>query len=166
MGNVILVDEQNNPLWEMEKIEAHEKWLLHRAFSIFVFNTKWELLLQQRAKWKYHCPWLWTNTCCSHPYPWESYNDAIHRRLQEEMWFDCDLQQKNNFIYHVSFKNGLSEHEHDTIFVWEYEWDIHPNPEEVESIKWVKLIDLEKDLQQNPENYTPWFRIIFEKSLL
>ncbi len=150
----------------MEKIEAHEKWLLHRAFSIFIFNSKNELLIQQRAKPKYHCPEKWSNTVCSHPFVWETYESAIHRRLNEEMWFECKMEEKNNFVYKVKLKNWLYEHEFDTIFVWNYEWIIKSNIDEVMDYKWMKMDELEKDLEKNPWKYTPWFKIIFEKSLL
>lgn len=161
---VVLVDKNNNPLGTMEKLEAHKKWVLHRAISIFVFNTKGELMLQQRAKEKYHAGWLWTNTVCSHPRVGESYEDAIQRRLKEEMGFSCPLEKFWDIVYHVDFLEGdLSEHEHDTLFWWVYEGKVIPNPEEAMDYKRIKLDDLKKDREKNPFLYTPWFLAIFEK---
>ena len=160
---VILVDENDQEIGLMEKQEAHEKAVLHRAFSIFIFNQHNELLLQQRALGKYHSAGLWTNTCCSHPRVGESIEQAAHRRLQEEMGFDCDLQIKTSFMYKAAFQNGLTEHEFDHILVGEYNNDIHINMEEVAAYKWVDIEWLKLDLKQNPHQYTAWFSIIAEK---
>ena len=161
---VVLVDKNNTPLGTMEKLEAHEKWVLHRAISIFVFNTKWELMLQQRAKEKYHAGWLWTNTVCSHPREGESYEDALQRRLKEEMGFSCPLEKFWDIVYHVDFLEGdLSEHEHDTLFWWIYEWEVNFDPEEAMDYKRILLDALQSDIQKNREKYTPWFLAIFEK---
>lgn len=160
---VILVDENDNPLGTMEKIEAHEKAKLHRAFSVFIYNSNHELMLQQRALTKYHTPGLWTNTCCSHQKLNESNVEAGKRRLQEEMGFTTDLQETISFIYKAPFENGLTEHEYDYILVGEYNDDPKPNPEEVNDWKWMKLEDIEADIQKNPKDYTEWFKIIFEK---
>lgn len=160
---VILVDETDTPLGTMEKIEAHEKAKLHRAFSVFIYNSRNELMLQQRALSKYHTPGLWTNTCCSHQLLGETNIEAGKRRLQEEMGFSTDLQETISFIYKAPFENGLTEHEFDYILVGEYDNDPNPNPEEVHDWKWMKLNDIETDIKSNPEHYTEWFKIIFKK---
>ncbi len=162
---VILVDENDQEIGKMEKQEAHEKALLHRAFSIFVFNEKNDLLLQQRALGKYHSAGLWTNTCCSHQRVGESTEMAAHRRLNEEMGFDCELTIKTKFIYKAAFENGLTEHELDYILVGNYNGEVDVNMEEVESYKWVSLPWLIEDLKINPNNYTAWFSIILENYL-
>jgi isopentenyl-diphosphate delta-isomerase len=153
----------------MEKQEAHEKALLHRAFSVFVFNEKNELLLQQRALTKYHSAGLWTNTCCSHPRVGETIEQAAHRRLMEEMGFDCELTFRSKFLYKAAFDNGLTEHEFDYIFVGKFNGEISFNLTEVKNIKWIDLEELAIDLLHNNQNYTAWFKIIFDnfqKSLL
>ncbi len=160
---VILVDEQNRQIGTMEKIEAHEKALLHRAFSIFIFNDQGELMLQQRAFEKYHSPGLWTNTCCSHQREGEETIDAAHRRLVEEMGFDTDLEEKFAFIYKAAFDNGLTEHEFDHVLVGHYNEVPKLNQEEAADWKWISLEDVKIDIELNPEQYTPWFRIIFQK---
>lgn len=161
---VVLVDENNNEIGTMEKLEAHEKWILHRAISIFVFNEKWEFLLQQRAKHKYHAGGLWTNTVCSHPRKWESYEDAVQRRLQEEMGFSCPLEKLWIIIYDVWFLEwNLREYEYDTIFIWTYNGEVNLNTEEAMDYKWINLEELKNDIQKNKNNYTPWFLEIFKK---
>ena len=150
----------------MEKIEAHEKALLHRAFSVFVFNDKNELLLQQRAKSKYHSGGLWTNTCCSHQRKGENSIDAAHRRLVEEMGFDCPLTHEFHFIYKVDFDNGLTEHEFDHVFFGRYnETDFSFNPEEVENTRYESIANIQKEIEQTPERFTFWFLIAFEELL-
>lgn len=161
---VVLVDEKDNPIGLMEKIEAHEKALLHRAFSVFVFNKKGELMLQQRAASKYHSPLLWTNTCCSHQREGETNLEAGKRRLQEEMGFVTELNEVFSFIYKAPFDNGLTEHELDHVMVGSFEGLPHINKEEVESYKWMNLEDLKLDIENNPDIYTAWFKIIFDKS--
>lgn len=160
---VILVNEKDEQIGLMEKIEAHEKALLHRAFSVFVFNEKNELMIQQRALEKYHSPGLWTNTCCSHQREGESNIEAGKRRLQEEMGFSTELKDTISFIYKAPFDNGLTEHEFDHILVGEYFKDPKPNPEEVGDWKWMSLEAIKQDMQVNPEIYTEWFKIIFDK---
>lgn len=160
---VILVDEQDQALGLMEKMEAHEKGVLHRAFSVFVFNDKGELMLQQRALEKYHSGGLWTNTCCSHPRDGESVEDAAHRRLQEEMGFDCALEKKFHFIYKRALDKGLTEHELDHVFFGIYNDVPNINLEEVASYKWVNMAKLKNDLQANPHLYTEWFKICFDE---
>ncbi|WP_196888913.1 isopentenyl-diphosphate Delta-isomerase [Aureivirga sp. CE67] len=160
---VILVNENDEQVGLMEKIEAHEKALLHRAFSVFVFNDQGELMLQQRAASKYHSPLLWTNTCCSHQRDGESNLEAGKRRLQEEMGFVTDLKEVCSFVYKAPFANGLTEHEFDHVMVGNYNDEPNVNPEEVEAFKWMPLEDVKKDIEEKPEIYTEWFKIIFEK---
>ena len=161
---VILVDEQDNPIGLMEKIEAHEKALLHRAFSVFVFNKKGELMLQQRAAHKYHSPLLWTNTCCSHQRNGETSIEAGKRRLEEEMGFTCDLEEVFWFIYKAPFDNGLTEHELDHVMVGNFEGIPQINTDEVAAYKWMSLQEVKKDIEKQPEMYTAWFKIIFKES--
>jgi len=161
---VILVDQQDNPIGLMEKIEAHEKALLHRAFSVFVFNDKNELMLQQRAAEKYHSPLLWTNTCCSHQRDGESNIEAGKRRLQEEMGFSCELKEVFSFIYKAPFDNGLTEHEYDHVMIGRFNDEPIVNPEEVASYKWMPLEEVKNDIENHPEEYTAWFKIIFKES--
>ncbi|NRR90454.1 isopentenyl-diphosphate Delta-isomerase [Winogradskyella undariae] len=160
---VILVDENDKQIGLMPKMEAHEKALLHRAFSVFVFNDKKELMLQQRALYKYHTPGLWTNTCCSHQRDGESNLEAGKRRLQEEMGFVTELEEKTSFIYKAPFENGLTEHEYDHIMVGYYNDEPVVNPDEVASWKWMTLEAVKTDILEKPEIYTAWFKIIFEK---
>jgi isopentenyl-diphosphate Delta-isomerase len=162
---VVLVDREDNELGLMEKQQAHVAGLLHRAFSVFIFNSNGELMLQQRAASKYHSPTLWTNTCCSHPRENESYLEAAHRRLVEEMGFDCDLNFKFNFIYKANLDNGLTEHELDYVFVGTFDDEPNLNKEEVMAYRWVEMEDLKKDIIKNPQNYTAWFKIIFDQYL-
>lgn len=163
--DVILVNERDEPQGLMEKMEAHEKGMLHRAFSVFVFNDKNQLLLQQRALTKYHSGGLWTNTCCSHPRSEESVLEAAHRRLQEEMGFDCELKKLTDFIYRAELDKGLIEHEFDHVFVGT--WDGTPvlNTEEVASYTWMDVEELEADIASRPELYTVWFKIIYQQFL-
>ncbi len=160
---VILVNEYNEQIGLMPKMEAHEKAVLHRAFSVFVFNTKNELMLQQRAAHKYHSPLLWTNTCCSHQRDGESNIEAGTRRLKEEMGFTTDLKETTSFIYKAPFDNGLTEHELDHIMLGYYENEPIINKQEVEDWKWMPLEDVKHDINVHPEQYTAWFKIIFEK---
>lgn len=158
--HVILVNEANEPIGTEEKMKAHLEGKLHRAFSIFVFNKKGELLLQRRALNKYHSGGEWTNTVCSHPRPGESYEQAVHRRLKEEMGFDCELKEAFSFIYRAEFENGLTEHEYDRIFLGKYEGRVEPNPEEVMDTQWVSLQELERALQKRPKEYSAWLKVI------
>lgn len=161
---VILVDKQDNPIGLMEKMEAHRKALLHRAFSVFIFNDKGELMLQQRAEEKYHSPLLWTNTCCSHQRDKEMNIEAGKRRLQEEMGFVCELKNVFSFVYKAPFDNGLTEHEFDHVMVGFYNKYPKINKKEVKDFRWMLLEDVKEDIQQNPQEYTEWFKIIFNKS--
>lgn len=162
---VVLVTENDEELGLMEKQQAHIAGLLHRAFSVFIFNSKGELLLQQRASDKYHSPALWTNTCCSHPRENETYLEAAHRRLQEEMGFDCDLEPKFHFIYKAKLDENLFEHELDHVFTGQFDGKIQINPEEVSAYKWISMDELIADMDSNPGQYTVWFKIIFKEYL-
>jgi isopentenyl-diphosphate Delta-isomerase len=163
MTEVILVDTNDNPIGLMEKIEAHEKALLHRAFSVFIFNSAGEMLLQQRAVAKYHSGGLWTNACCSHPLPGETVAAAAHRRLQEEMGFDTELTKAFHFIYQAPFDNGLTEHEFDHVLVGQYEGPIQPHPAEVEDHCYQSMPQIKQALAQRPQAFTEWFKIAFPK---
>jgi len=163
--NLILVDENDKMIGTAEKLDAHKNGLLHRAFSILIFNSKNEMLLQKRALHKYHSGGLWTNACCSHPRLNEDLDVAIHKRLLEEMGFDCMLEKKFEFIYKIWLKKDqIFEHEYDHVFVGKYDGIVIPNPEEADKIKWIALSELNSDIQTNPENYTFWFREIMAKS--
>lgn len=161
--NVILVNEKDEQIGLMPKMEAHEKALLHRAFSVFVFNKKNELMLQQRASHKYHSPLLWTNTCCSHQREGETNIEAGKRRLQEEMGFETGLEDTISFIYKAPFDNGLTEHEFDHILVGNFEDEPNINPDEVAAWKWMPLEEVKEDMINHPGLYTEWFKIIFDK---
>lgn len=160
---VILVDENDRQIGVMPKMEAHQKAMLHRAFSVFIFNDKNELMLQQRALQKYHSPGLWTNTCCSHQREGESNIEAGKRRLFEEMGFVTDLKETISFIYKAAFDNGLTEHEYDHVMIGYFNDEPRINLEEVANWKWMALDDVKIDLNMHPENYTAWFKIIFNK---
>src|SRR5690606_32224750 len=160
--NVILVNEKDEQIGLMPKMEAHQKALLHRAFSVFIFNENDELMLQQRAYTKYHSPGLWTNTCCSHQREGESNIEAGKRRLREEMGFSTELKDTTSFIYKAPFDNGLTEHEFDHILVGKYNDEPDLNPEEAAGYKWLTLEEVKKDMEINPNIYTAWFKIIFD----
>lgn len=160
---VVLVDENDQDLQLMEKMEAHEKGLLHRAFSVFVLNNKGELMLQRRALDKYHSGGLWTNTCCSHPRKGEPVEKAAHRRLMEEMGFDCPVEKAFDFIYRAELDKGLTEHEFDHLFIGHYNGEPNINPDEVAEWKWMNIEEVRNDLAANPQNYTAWFTIIFDR---
>lgn len=160
---VILVNENDQQIGVMEKMEAHEKGLLHRAFSVFIFNDKGEMLLQQRALNKYHSPGLWTNTCCSHPRPNEKTIDAAKRRLKEEMGIDSKLEFKSSFTYRTKFDNGLTEHEFDHVFVGYFNEEPKINSSEVNSYCWKSIEGIKSSIKQMPDIYTSWFKIALEK---
>lgn len=160
---VILVDENDIEVGTMEKMEAHHKGLLHRAISVFIFNKKGEMLLQQRATSKYHSGSLWSNACCSHPAPHESTMDAAHRRLQEEMGFDTTLQFAFSFVYKTEFDNGITEYEFDHVFAGVYEGAIKPDPQEVKDYCYMKMDAIKESMTQHQHKYTSWFNIAFPK---
>lgn len=161
--NVILVDTNDTPLGTMPKMEAHEKAVLHRAFSVFILNSKNQLMLQQRALHKYHSPGLWTNTCCSHQRLGETNIEAGKRRLFEEMGITSELTELFSFIYKAPFDNGLTEHELDHVLVGYSNEDPTINLEEVSNWKWMDIDAVHVDCEQQPHNYTVWFRIIFDR---
>ncbi|RKS90503.1 isopentenyl-diphosphate delta-isomerase [Flavobacterium limicola] len=161
--NVILVNEKDEQIGLMPKLEAHEKAVLHRAFSVFVLNSKNEIMLQQRAHQKYHSPLLWTNTCCSHQREGETNVQAGSRRLFEEMGFKTELKELFHFIYKAPFDNGLTEHELDHVMIGYYNEEPVINPEEVEDWKWMKIEDVKIDMELHPAFYTVWFKIIFDE---
>lgn len=161
--DVILVDENDVPTGTMEKMEVHEKALLHRAFSVFIFNSEGEMLLQQRAATKYHSPMLWTNTCCSHPAPGQDITYAAAKRLKEEMGFTTQLEKAFEFIYKAPFDNGLTEYEYDHVFIGVYDGVIIPDVDEVNWYQYQSTEIIQSDLQLYPEKYSEWFKIAFPK---
>jgi isopentenyl-diphosphate delta-isomerase len=163
MNKVILVDLNNNKIGTEDKIEAHKKSLLHRAFSIFIFNHNKEILLQKRAENKYHSGSLWTNTCCSHPYIGLSTVKCAQIRLNEEMGIKAELHEVFSFIYKEPFANGLTEYEYDHVFFGKHSIDPILNPDEASDFKWMKIFDLKLDIDNNPSSYTAWLKIIFNK---
>jgi isopentenyl-diphosphate delta-isomerase len=158
---VILVNEQDEETGTIEKMEAHRKALLHRAFSVFIFNTKGEMLLQQRAMGKYHSPGLWTNTCCSHPRPGEEVEEAAVRRLKEEMGIETTLTKIFDFIYRTEFDNGLTEFEFDHVYTGTYNGQLYPNKQEVNDYCFRPMEDIAQDLERRSEKYSSWFKIAF-----
>lgn len=161
---VILVDEHDNQIGTEEKIKAHREGKLHRAFSIFVFNDAGDMLIQQRALAKYHTGGLWANSCCSHPRPDEETSAAAHRRLQEEMGFDCPLEKAFSFTYKVKFdKDKLFEHEFDHVFIGTYNGPVEPNAKEVHDTRWISLDALALEIQKHPEQFAYWFLVALEK---
>ncbi|MBU0049647.1 isopentenyl-diphosphate Delta-isomerase [Klebsiella pneumoniae] len=160
---VILVDKNDNELGTMPKLEAHIVGALHRAFSIFIFNSKQQLLIQQRAISKYHSGGLWANTCCSHPLPNELLSDAIHRRLDEELGMQCDMQSIGTILYNEKVTDDLIEHEFDHLFLGFSNELPHSNPDEVMNYRWVSLDTLYQDTEKNPQNYSIWFRYILNR---
>lgn len=163
MNRLILVDENDVPLGTAEKMEAHEKALLHRAFSVFIFNSKGKMLLQQRAISKYHSGGLWTNACCSHPYFEQDTLTAAEKRLQEEMGFTTPLTQAFAFVYKANFENGLTEHEYDHVFIGKYDGEILPDKDEVEDYCFMSMEELKTAIEQYPQKYTAWFKIALPK---
>jgi isopentenyl-diphosphate delta-isomerase len=161
--NVILVNKEDQQIGLMPKLEAHEKAVLHRAFSVFILNSKNEIMLQQRAQHKYHSPLLWTNTCCSHQREGETNIQAGTRRLFEEMGFKTDLKELFHFIYKAPFDNGLTEHELDHVMIGYYDKNPEINPEEAEDWKWMNIEEVKNDMLLHPEIYTVWFKIIFDE---
>jgi isopentenyl-diphosphate Delta-isomerase len=163
VNKLILVNEQDVPTGTAEKMEAHEKALLHRAFSVFIFNSKGEMLLQRRALKKYHSGGLWTNACCSHPYDGQDTKLAAEKRLQEEMGFTVELTKAFEFTYKAPFDNGLTEHEYDHVFIAAYDGDIIPNTDEVMDFCYMSMHDIDASLASHPHKYTEWFKIAFPK---
>ncbi|HLP13968.1 MAG TPA: isopentenyl-diphosphate Delta-isomerase [Flavobacteriales bacterium] len=162
---VILVDANDVQTGVAEKMEAHQKALLHRAFSVFIFNLKGEMLIHQRAMEKYHSGGKWTNACCGHPRPNETTAEAASRRLKEEMGFTCMLDEKFSFTYKAELDHQLSEHEIDHVFFGQFEGDPLPDSNEVMSYKWVSIATLKQDVELNPGSYTTWFKICLDEVL-
>jgi isopentenyl-diphosphate Delta-isomerase len=161
--NVILVNENDEVTGSMEKLEAHKKGMLHRAFSIFVFNRRGEMLLQQRANNKYHSGGLWTNACCSHPQPGEEMGEAAQKRLKEEMGFEVPVIKIFDFVYKTEFDNGLTEYEFDHVFVGEYEGTVNYDKEEVMNACYKSMREVADSLKSHPEQYTAWFHLAFPR---
>jgi isopentenyl-diphosphate delta-isomerase len=158
---VILVDQSDAPLGTMEKMEAHRQALLHRAFSVFIFNSKGEMLLQQRSPEKYHSAGLWTNACCSHPRPGEDTGDAAVRRLREELGFTTPLEKLFDFTYKSQYDNGLTEFEFDHVFIGTYDQAIHPDKKEVSDYAYRSVSEIRSALQSAPDTFTSWFHLAF-----
>ena len=163
MEQMILVNTRDEPMGTMGKMEVHQKGLLHRAFSVFVFDKSGRFLLQQRAYSKYHSSGLWTNTCCSHPRPDENVEDAAKRRLREEMGFETELKEIFSFVYKAEMGNGLIEHEYDHVFAGFFDDPPHPNSNEVAGWCYSSINDLKVKMMKNPDQFTSWFRIVFPK---
>ena len=163
IAEVVLVDESDLQVGTMEKMEAHRKGLLHRAFSVFIFNDAGEMLLQQRNIEKYHSGGLWTNACCSHPFPDEAVSDAASRRLFEELGFEAPLEKIFEFVYRSDFENGLTEFEYDHVFTGRFNGAVDPDPLEVASTAYLSLQEVEARLKNSPREFTTWFHIAFPR---
>ncbi|MGL6260212.1 isopentenyl-diphosphate Delta-isomerase [Vibrio sp. WXL103] len=162
INQVVLVDEQDNILGEMDKLEAHQKGVLHRAFSIFVFDNEGRMLVHQRALSKYHSAGLWTNACCSHPCKGETYLAGAHRRIQQEMGFDLTLYPVKSIIYKSKLADGLWEHELDQLFVGRYNGPMQPNPDEVSAHTYISLETLQAQMIAEPDTFTEWFKVFMQ----
>jgi isopentenyl-diphosphate delta-isomerase len=160
MEQVILVSEKDQPIGTMEKMEAHRKGVLHRAFSVFIFDRHGKMLLQQRALHKYHSGGLWSNACCSHPRPGEDTLSAAKKRLKEEMGFETELRSLFSFAYKAEFENGLIEHEYDHVLAGHYDGKVLPNKNEVMNYRFESMDQIKSELEQNPEQFTAWFRLV------
>lgn len=165
MQQVILVDESDHQIGVMEKMQAHREGVLHRAFSILIYNSKGEMLLQQRAGNKYHSGGLWSNACCSHPKPGEEVLEAAQRRLKEEINLQCDLEIIGHFIYHHQFEKNLFEHEYDYVLKGICNDEPELNPDEVKAFKWITIKDVKEDVKTYPDKYTFWFKEIIKQNL-
>ena len=162
-SQVILVNEKDKPVGVAKKMEAHQKGLLHRAFSVFIFDAKGRMLLQQRSAEKYHGAHLWTNACCSHPFPEENVQEAAQRRLNEELGFSTALKKIFSFTYHAAVENNLIEHEFDHVFAGEYEGTILANRHEVADYSYEEVEEIKKAIENEPQKFTSWFKIAFPK---
>ncbi len=163
MNEVILVNHNDEVVGVMEKMEAHEKAMLHRAFSVFIFDGQGKMLLHQRAIEKYHSGGLWTNACCSHPSPGEETEKAAHERLKFEMGFDTELTPAFSFIYKTGFDNGLTEHEFDHVLIGKHNGSVHPNTAEVLSFNFFHIHEIQQQISADPQKFTSWFKIAFPK---
>ncbi len=164
-NSVVLVTENDKPIEEIDKLLAHEKGLLHRAFSIFIFNNEGRMLLQQRSDNKYHGAGLWTNACCSHPQWNEDIGESAIERLYFEMGFTCEIRKVFSFIYNAEVENGLTEHEYDHVFLGYTDQQPNPNPHEVKDFKWISIEELAADVKEHSKNYTYWFKSALPKIL-
>jgi isopentenyl-diphosphate delta-isomerase len=162
-AEVILVNENDEAIGVMDKMEVHRQGLLHRAFSVFIFDSKGRMLLQQRSEEKYHGALLWTNACCSHPYPGEEVLAAAERRLKEELGFNSKLEKIFSFTYKAAVENDLIEHEFDHVFAGEYEGEIFVDPGEVAAFEFRDIEAIKLDLKTIPDRFTSWFKIAFPK---
>lgn len=160
MEYVILVDAEDRAIGTMEKLEAHQKGLLHRAFSVLIFNSQGEMLIQKRAKTKYHSGGLWTNACCSHPQPNERIEDAAKRRLHQEMGIEANPQFAYKFTYKTTLDKNLTEYEIDHVLTATFDGEPTINEQEVEDWKYISLMKVQQDAQRNPHLYTEWFKLI------
>ena len=160
---VVLVNPNDDVLGVMEKMQAHQNGLLHRAFSVFLFNQEGKMLLQQRSATKYHSPDKWTNACCSHPRENETYLDGAKRRIHEELGINCELEEKFHFIYKADVGQGLWEHELDHVFIGTYNGEYQLNPDEVSAIRFVTMEELDGEIANKPELFTEWFKIIWDE---
>jgi len=161
---IIAVDKFDKEIGFFEKIEAHYKGILHRAFSILVFNSKNQLLLQKRSEKKYHSPGLWSNTCCSHPRYGGNLQDEIYKRLKQEMGFTCELKEIFSFVYKVKLGDNLFENEYDHVFIGRYDGEIVVNKDEADDFKWVVINEVKADIANKPEQYTYWFKYLFNRA--
>lgn len=160
---VVVVDENDNAIGLAEKMDAHVNPVMHRAFSVFIFNSDKQLLLQRRALGKYHSPGLWTNTCCSHPRQDETILDAARRRMREEMGMCCNMEEAFSFTYKADVGQGLTEHEFDHVLIGHSNDSPHINPDEVDSIRYATLEEISKEINERPEQFTMWFKIVFNR---
>ncbi|KGP75133.1 isopentenyl-diphosphate delta-isomerase [Desulfosporosinus sp. Tol-M] len=163
--NIIMIDENDNEIGSGNKMHIHKEGILHRAFSIFIFNSQGQMLIQKRSRNKYHSGGLWTNTCCSHPRIGENIAVSTHRRLKEEMGFDCELKRTFCFTYFADLDNGFIENELDHVFVGFYDGELKPNVLEVEDWKWVSPEGVKIDIKQNPDCYSHWFKLVAERAI-
>ena len=164
MEKVVLIDFDDTAVGEMEKMQAHEEGKLHRAFSVILYHGD-KMLIHKRASEKYHCGGLWTNSCCSHPRIYETYDEAVKRRLDEELGVSCDVKEIFSFVYYYQFSNGLTEFELDHVYIGEYSGDVQVDPNEIEEVKWISFADLKEDIKENPTKYTPWFVVALKRVL-
>lgn len=166
MDQIILVDADDQEIGQMDKLEGHQKGALHRAFSVLIYNSKGEMLIQQRAKTKYHSGGLWSNACCSHPKPGEAMEDAVQRRLIEELNINLTPRFSHKFIYKVMFPNNLIEHELDHVYIGKFDGEPEANKEEIADWKYISKEELRKDIEQNPDHYSHWFKLILSHEIL
>lgn len=166
MEQIILVDTRDNEIGLMEKMEGHRKGVLHRAFSVLIYNSKGEMLIQKRAKGKYHSGGLWSNACCSHPRPGEPMDGAVSRRLMEELNINLKPHFSHKFIYKIKFSNDLIEHEYDHVYVGTYEGEPTINKDEIEDWKYINRDELKRDIEKNPSHYSHWFKLILSHKMV